>query len=131
MTRPDGTGFRTLTDSSQESALTFSPDGQRVLFVRDLGGFGEQWRTVDVSGRNDVVVGPDQPSNLGYCPPKWTPDGKRLATVALESGSPADPRDGARFVTMSVAGADARVAFSFPRGDYGRHSICDFSWGPR
>lgn len=128
--RPSGNGFRTLTDSTDDSSPTFSPDGRRVLFVRTVGNFDE-WRTVDVSGRHDVVVGPDRPSNLGYCAPRWTPDGTRLAVVRLESASGTDPRDIARFVTMDATGAHDRVAFTFPRGFFGWQTICDFSWRPR
>jgi dipeptidyl aminopeptidase/acylaminoacyl peptidase len=127
--RPTGNGLRTLTDSTQDSYPTFSPDGHRALFVRSMGIF-DQWRTVDVSGRHDVVVGPDRPSNLGYCPPQWAPDNARLAVVQLESGSAPDPRDVARFVTMETTGANARVDFTFPRGFFGWQTICDFSWRP-
>jgi dipeptidyl aminopeptidase/acylaminoacyl peptidase len=125
--RPNGNGFRRLTDSTRDTFARFSPDGRRVLFIRNLDSPREQWRMVDITGQNDVAVGPDRPSNLGYCPPQWTPDGTRLAVVALEG----EDQDVARFMTMSTTGADARVAFTFPRGFYGRHTICDFSWRPR
>ena len=86
---------------------------------------------VDVTGEHEVVAARDRASNVGYCPPQWTPDGMRLAAVTLESGSATDPRDIARFVTMRATGADARVAFTFPRGYFGWQTICDFSWRPR
>jgi Tol biopolymer transport system component len=130
--RPDGSGFRMLTESSSESAPTFSPDGRRVLFVHSEATFNEDWRVVDVTGRHEVIVGPDRrPSDLGYCEPHWTPDGTRLAVVALESGTATDPRDGASFVTMRLTGAHVRVAFTFPRGSFGWQTICDFSWRPQ
>jgi dipeptidyl aminopeptidase/acylaminoacyl peptidase len=125
--RPNGNGFRRLTDSTQDTFARFSPDGRRVLFIRNVDSPSEQWRMVDITGQNDVAIGPDRPSNLGYCPPQWTPDATRLAVVALEG----EDQDVARFMTMSMTGADARVAFTFPRGFYGRHTICDFSWRPR
>jgi dipeptidyl aminopeptidase/acylaminoacyl peptidase len=127
--RPTGNGFRTLTDSITDSSPTFSPDGQRVLFVRNQARADEEWRAIDVTGRNELIVGPDHPSNLGYCgQPQWTPDGTRLAVVRLESGSATDPREVARFVTMDATGAHDRVAFTFPRGFFGWQTICDFSW---
>ena len=128
--RPNGNGFRTLTASTHDSSPRFSPDGQRVLFVRRLWDLQEEeWRMVDVTGRHDVVVGPDGPSNLGYCSPQWTPDGTRLAVVRQDPGSEHSPV--ARFVTMSATGADERVAFTFSRGFFGWRTFCDFSWRPR
>lgn len=125
--RPTGNGFRTLTDSTLDSSPTFSPDGQRVLFVRNMGN-SDEWHMVDVSGRNDVVVGTDRPSNFGYCAPQWTPDGTRLAVVRLESENGTDV---ASFVTMDVTGAHDRVAFTSRDAFFGWQTICDFSWRPR
>jgi Tol biopolymer transport system component len=61
VTRPDGHGLRRLTASSEDGVPSISPDGQRVLYVRTVGGpvgmyQREEWRIVDVSGRNDTLV---------------------------------------------------------------------------
>jgi len=66
----------------------------------------------------------------GFCPPQWTPDGRRLATVRLESGSEADCREAARLVTMDMNGAHERIAFTLRRGYFGWQTICDFSCRP-
>lgn len=87
--RASGRGLRRLTASANDRHPSFSPDGQRVAFLRDFTSVGErrtEWHTIDIDGRNDVLVaaaGSSVPFRYGA--PQWTPDGKRLAAVREQS----------------------------------------------
>ena len=143
MVRPNGTGFRKLTGSSHDSARSFSPGGQTVVYVRSppltrspegVWRGHSEWRTVDVTGRNDVLIATyEHDSSLfpqvQYSAPQWRPDGKRLAAVR-SSG------DGeiwtSELVTVAPrAGARERVPFKFPGQYFIGDACCDFSWQPK
>ena len=133
--RPDGHGLKRLTNSDTDTSPSFSPNGQRVLFVRDRAGLdGEQWRTVDVSGRHDRLVVAHAPPvprtpQQYYCAPQWTPDGGRLAAVRTDflTSEVADGPSLVRLVTVTRGGTNERVEFTFPK-----HAACEsFSWQPR
>jgi Tol biopolymer transport system component len=137
--RPDGTGFKRLTRSSEAQprddwSPSFSPDGQSVVYVRHVEspepyGWRQEWRTVDVTGRNGVVIRTLRPltaSSPWYGPPQWRPDGERLAAVRWRP-APNDTRTAA-MVTVDPESGEERVAFQF------RHLPYDdgnFSWQAR
>ncbi len=124
--RPNGKGFRWLTRSRHDEFADFSPDSKEVLLVRNFGSAQEyQWRRVTVDGRRNVLIAKHEArSEVVYCPPQWSPDGKRLATVRKTDGSAgADPLTAA-FVTFSPEGQDERVEFQWPE------TRCDFDWRP-
>jgi hypothetical protein len=87
------------------------------------------WRTVDVTGRNDVLIASyEVSSQYTYCAPRWTPVGRRLAAVRASSGE---------YVTSELviatprAGARERVAFMFPGRYFVGDACLDFSWQPK
>jgi hypothetical protein len=129
--RPDGTGYRRLTTSSRDSSPSFSPDGSRVVFVRQpVGLAGDEWRAIDVTGHNETLLATHLwASRFRYCPPRWEPDGKRLAAVRTHSGPTGNDPSTAAFVTVTSTGTDERVAFDFPI-HYVAGYVCDFSWQP-
>jgi serine/threonine protein kinase len=72
--KPDGTGVRLLRPVRNNPAL--SPDGKKILYVRDEGGYGVG--VVDSDGSNDSFLIPAEqwcvPSH-----PTWSPDGRAIA----------------------------------------------------
>lgn len=74
---PDGTGLRNLTpDGEFESDPTWSPDGRKILFLRD----GQLYvMDADGSGRVNVAGG------LGISEHRWSPDGRMIAYVDVRA----------------------------------------------
>lgn len=67
---PSGGGMRHLTDSWQDEAPTWSPNGRIVQFFRTARGSGEAsiWQ-VDLTGRNERRL----PTPVGASDPAWGP----------------------------------------------------------
>jgi TolB protein len=102
---PDGTGARRLDDDpvpfaasdGGDSEPAWSPDGQRIAWIRTLGE-GPQGRIREVFVMNDDGSGKRQATKLGgyAAAPAWSPDGNRLAfganngiyVVDAEGGEP-------------------------------------------
>ena len=68
--RPDGTGVRLLTDSWQDEAPTFAPNGRVIQFFRTEKGSGETsiWQ-VDLTGANERKL----PTPVDGSDPAWGP----------------------------------------------------------
>lgn len=68
--RPDGGGLRHLTDSWQDEAPTWAPNGRIVQFFRTTRNSGETsiWQ-VDLTGRNERRL----PTPVGASDPAWGP----------------------------------------------------------
>ncbi len=68
--RPDGTGERLLTDSWQDEAPTFAPNGRVIQFFRTEKGSGETsiWQ-VDLTGANERKL----PTPVDGSDPAWGP----------------------------------------------------------
>jgi TolB protein len=68
--RPDGGGLRYLTNSWQDEAPTWSPNGRIVQFFRTTRNSGEAgiWQ-VDLTGRNERRL----PTPVGASDPAWGP----------------------------------------------------------
>jgi hypothetical protein len=85
-----------------------------------------EWWIVPVAGREPRRVAA-QPITFERfpCPPRWTPDGERLAAMRINR----DPDGIGRrvFVTSRLDGSDERVEFAVPERYSGDHP-CDFSW---
>ena len=50
-----------------------------------------------------------------YCPPQWSADGQRLASVRTLRGPTDDDPEIGPVITPDLAGGDERVVFTFPR----------------
>lgn len=133
---PDGARPPALDRSGQEAlrgraiqsrvvAPSWSSDGATSvqLRLRHPHAGLTSGRTVDVSGRHDVLLATHPWSApFGYCQPQWTPDGKRLAAIRTAAGGELSARS---FVTFNQKGSGERVAFTFPK----TFTLgCDFSW---
>jgi len=77
--RTDGTGLRQLTDSGHVDYYpAWSPDSQRIAFFSNRSGSGEAWIVQrDGSGVRQLT---NEPDKIVF-PPRWSPDGRRLATT--------------------------------------------------
>jgi beta-lactamase regulating signal transducer with metallopeptidase domain len=89
--KTDGTKERRLTEGGLNVYARFSPDGKKILFLRQTAKAGNSIWTMDVDGKNarEIVKEVDLASPSGAY---WSPDGKQLA-VSLRAGSDtAEPR---------------------------------------
>jgi TolB protein len=129
--RPDGGGFRRLTPFDHDAEPSLSPDGTRVVFIRNanLPGNREEWHIVGIDGSGDVLV-PRPTGDFGWSAPWWTPDGERLAVVRSEPGD--EPHvDVSKLVTADLTGGDVEVHLRFPRQFPLWPGFADVSWQPR
>jgi Tol biopolymer transport system component len=69
----DGTALGRLTSNSRDSYPVFSPDGQRIAFLRLVG---KQWRVFSMSASGQAQLRVPQAPPAGR--PSWTPDGKAI-----------------------------------------------------
>jgi len=69
----DGTALRRLTSNSRDSYPVFSPDGQRIAFLRLVG---KQWRVFSMSASGQAQLRVPQAPPAGR--PSWTPNGKAI-----------------------------------------------------
>jgi beta-lactamase regulating signal transducer with metallopeptidase domain len=76
--RTDGTRQRRLTEGGLNVYARFSPDGKKILFLRQTAKAGNSIWTMDVDGKNakEIVKEVDLASLNGAF---WSPDGKQLA----------------------------------------------------
>jgi Tol biopolymer transport system component len=94
LVRPDGSGIRRLTAAAdtgaaghdvQESEPAWSPDGERMAFVRSTRAGESRIRVVEpATGRNRELS--DGRGRDGA--PVWSPDGKYLAFTSDRDGDP-------------------------------------------
>ena len=135
MVRASGSGFKRLSAPAANDDWwpSFSPDATTVLYSRQTLSSYEmrpEWRMVDVTGRNDRLVWthPEQDGFNYWCPPQWTPNGKRLATIRHEQLTSSGWS--AALVTFSLSGQDERRAFTFPAKTVRAFAgvQCQFSW---
>jgi len=76
--KTDGTQQRRLTEGGLNVFARFSPDGKKILFLRQTGKSGNSIWTMDVNGKNakEILAEIDLASPDGAY---WSPDGKRIA----------------------------------------------------
>jgi Tol biopolymer transport system component len=76
--KTDGTQERRLTKGGLNVYARFSPDGKKILFLRQTAKAGNSIWTMDVDGKNakEIVKEVDLASPNGAF---WSPDGKQLA----------------------------------------------------
>ena len=90
-----GSRWQLTTDGAADGGPAWSPDGQRIAFVRVRSGRGQ----LNVSGRAEIIVmpalgGPEQPlfEAWSFGPAhglSWTPDGKHLVFSDRSGSGPA------------------------------------------
>jgi TolB protein len=107
--RVDGSGYRMLAHDAWNAL--FSPDGQRIVFMREPGDVPEIW-TMAANGRNQKRLVAQAATE-----PSWSPDGRRVVFV--------DERPGQSYPRIAVIGADGRGAQTLTRG-----SSEDPAWSP-
>jgi len=81
--RTDGTRERRLTEGGLNVYARFSPDGKKILWLRQTAKAGNSIWTMDVDGKNarEVVKEVDLASPNGAF---WSPDGKQLAVSLFD-----------------------------------------------
>lgn len=73
----DGTNeLRLTTDQVQKSNFSWSPDGTRVAFNEDGGGYSEIF-TIHIDGTNQIKI-TNSASNYFDYTPAWSPDGSKI-----------------------------------------------------
>jgi Tol biopolymer transport system component len=132
--KTDGTQERRLTNGGLNVYARFSPDGKKILYLRQTAKAGNSIWTVDVDGQNarEVIKEVDLASPNGAF---WSPDGKQLAVtlfnweldekgrrVGSAASETADPRieimdaDGTNRRPLKLQGA--KVVFIGSLGDW-------------
>ena len=78
--KTDGTHQRRLTQGGLNVYARFSPDGKKILFLRQTAKAGNSIWTMDVDGKNakEIVKEVDLASPDGAF---WSPDGKQIAVI--------------------------------------------------
>jgi Tol biopolymer transport system component len=106
--RPDGSGFRTLSDTAYPNGVVaaMSPDGQSIALLVDSfdpsvasptpasptshNGI-ELWiENSDGTNARQIWYRPGCCISLGFGGPEWSPDGAKVAIVAIASPGPSD-----------------------------------------
>lgn len=93
---PTGEERQLTCEVGAELSPTFSPDGQRIAYVRERKG-RKQLRIITIDGEGDSLVVEDRPVEH----PAWSPDGTRIAftTGGRNTGVWLTPPDG-RYVNL-------------------------------
>jgi eukaryotic-like serine/threonine-protein kinase len=116
-----GTARKLLFDI--DTAVTFSPDGKRLAFMR---GYPQEKQTVlmvagaDGSGERKLVVR-TAPETFQALAPSWSPDGRRLAVIRASSIGGAH---------NEVATVDVETGKEAPLGNARWGNLNDLSWVP-
>lgn len=140
----DGSGLEQLTNEGDDvtySSPEFSPDGDTIIYVREVTG-PDGWRAAAIyamnsDGSDPRPLTPEKPAIFpGYSSPTFSPDGDRIA-FAQNSG-----REGEEVIVMNADGSGAspltsghaptyspdgrRIAFNRDGSfECGRGIICD------
>jgi Tol biopolymer transport system component len=113
--KTDGTQQRRLTKGGLNVYARFSPDGKKILFLRQTAKEGNSIWTMDIDGKNarEIVKEVDLASPNGAF---WSPDGKQLAVILFnweldkdgKKVGPADSDADYRIVIMDADGTNRR-----------------------
>jgi Tol biopolymer transport system component len=105
----DGSGARRLTDGVSDRFPTWSPDGFRIAFTRDLGDGDQEIFLVNADGSAEVQLTDTDGANLQ---PTWSPDGSRIAFTSTRDGG-----GNSEIYVMNADGSDPRRLTNVPGWD--------------
>ena len=111
-----GEHVRLTNDNSRKDAPQFSPDGEKIVFVRQLANVPQSELCL-IPALGGIVV----PLVSGAEDPAWSPDGGRLAFILEKQAEPQ------ALVTSAVDGSDMRVVL---KGDDLYPFLATPSWSP-
>jgi serine/threonine protein kinase/Tol biopolymer transport system component len=80
-----GSPKKVLVNLDSRAAISFAPDGKQFAFIRDEVGkeFALMIANADGTGERKLVAHKNPPESIGY--PAWSPDGKIIAYMVLNS----------------------------------------------
>lgn len=109
---PDGSNQRNLTNSpASETRPAFSPDGTKLLFVRDFKAILVM--NPDGSGQTMVVDGATAGFSSITAFPDWSPDGKKIVFNAIVK----DSKNGADIYVVNADGTGLTQLTTDPAND--------------
>jgi uncharacterized protein (DUF885 family)/WD40 repeat protein len=83
----DGSNITRLSRTSlRETRPVWSPDGQRIAFVRRMGNSNHEILIMDADGSNQIRL-TNRPDTV-ESEPAWSPDGRQIAFISNERPSP-------------------------------------------
>jgi dipeptidyl aminopeptidase/acylaminoacyl peptidase len=109
----------TPAGTADNEAPRLSPDGTRLAYISDKGGFSRVWiAAADGSGAREVDTGPfDAAAPHWRVEPHWSADGRRILVSVNRQGSydliSIDTRSGAASVLRAGGGMNHAVGFAF------------------
>ncbi len=92
------------------SAVTFSPDGRKIAFVRELPDTSAIVIADLESGRETTLVSRRLPEVLDY--PAWSPDGRSLACTLSDSSKKSPRGSGTRIIELRISDRSSRALSS-------------------
>lgn len=96
----DGSAQRRITDSARDCSMpAWSPDGKKIVYVRESSGGTEIWLS-SPDGQNPVML-VDSGTNMI---PSWFPDSKRIVWMVLR-------KQGGRLMIMDTESRQSRPLF--------------------
>jgi len=102
-----GTPHKLITDV--DSPVSFSPDGQQLVFLRNSGTEGSSKLIIAHPDGTDEHVLAQLPIP-GYSSPAWSPDGKWIASTEIDPGS----QNLGRLVVLDPANGKEKTIYAAP-----------------